>query len=223
MILTALHSPFDYGAGERDASFVAACRGQATTFEAVIACVVIIGAVVVVMGGVVPGGSDAGVSVPGESAAESSLSSSVSGVVSAADRDSSLRTAVLAWDSDQGTFVNASSSGYASPGAVPGEFGDRLTTGTPADVTVNVRVTFADGDGESQSEWLLYQGEPGSDAVTVTRPVVLAGSDTVPVGPDAGEEIRDVPGFYVPDTSTVDESGVYNTVHVEVTAWRVGE
>lgn len=207
-------------------------RAQTFTLEAVIASLLLVGAVAfaVAVSGVTPlTGSASSQRVPGEEVGVAT------GTLDAALADDRIRETLLYWNASGATFYSATDDGYYVDAAPSTRFGRLLTEAFDSrDVALNVNVVYLvnETNGPNRTlrrQPLLRQGTPSSEAVRATRVVTLYDDDnlTAPGGetnatltetafcPDASASQR---CFYAPDVAS---GPVYNVVRVEVVAWRV--
>jgi len=131
-----------------------------------------------------------------------------------------LRSAVLYWNPDNRTFVNATAEGYL--GRTPDNvFGNQLSrVFADSDVAINVYVGYDTPSGPKR-QTMVYQGTPSDNAVSASRPVVLMDEDELR-GPYANETLNGTnatDAFYAPDVAP--NGSVYNVAEVRIVAWRI--
>ena len=151
------------------------------------------------------------------------------GVLAAAEANGTLRETVLYWNASGWQFWNADFHGRYANGGPPTAFGETLDRAfLDRGIAVNVYLYYVQSDGDRRRHRLLHLGQPTEHAVTASRTVTLYdddrlyrpnGSSVEPYGGTLTEVAADPnKGFYVPDAAA---GGVYNTVEVEVTVWRM--
>ncbi|MFB6155681.1 MAG: hypothetical protein ABEJ22_07270 [Haloferacaceae archaeon] len=152
--------------------------------------------------------------------------------------ESPLKRAVLFWGDENSDGIREfhcsdgvevyytkppSASCPASPSvAPPNEFGVVLDRAFGPGTAVNVQLFYRTPAGFTESQWMVYQGDPTDNAVQVTTLVTLHDDDVVydssenPTGMTVGSGAAD---FYAPDAFP--STGTYNVIEVEVTVWRI--
>lgn len=155
---------------------------------------------------------------------------------------STLKEAVLYWDTDDGfhctpsgvsyytgfwdTGTCSSSSDYVvqtnDQHPPPNRFGNLLEERLGDQYGYNVRIAYDDG-GTLRYQRMVYQGEPGVGAVRSSTSVVLLNDDQLRTrdGGDAGTLADNAGDFYAPPSDgDAGDDDAYNVVHVEVVIWR---
>lgn len=145
------------------------------------------------------------------------------GVLVAAANADALEPALLYWDNRSAQYHNVSVQGFYTSGPPDNRFGEMLQRSfNDRGIAYNVYLRFQNTDGESITRRYIYSGVPSDNAVRATHTVVLNDRDRLynwdgtPNATRIGDENATYP---IPDT---DRSGpMYNTVRVEVVAWRI--
>lgn len=137
-----------------------------------------------------------------------------------ATHNGTLRAAVLYWNPDNRTFVNATGNGYV--GQTPDNAFGRLLERVFSDeqIAVNVYVGFSTPTGLKRTT-LVFQGNPSDNAVSVGRRLTLMDGDHL-TGPHAGHTLNGTnatTAFYAPDMAP--NGSVYNVLEVRIIAWRM--
>lgn len=138
-----------------------------------------------------------------------------------------LQSAVLFWNSEDRTFVNATAEGYL--GRTPdNEFGDQLErVFSSSQIAVNVYVGYGKRRGSLGRETMIYQGTPSDNAVSSTHTLVLMDEDHLR-GPFSNQTLNgtdnatartDGFAFYAPDIAP--NGSVYNVLEVRIVAWQM--
>jgi len=152
---------------------------------------------------------------------ENQQRATASGVLDTAANEGSLRTAVLFWEGSTSGFWHTSQFSYYTAGGPPNRFGELLNRSfDDSGVAFNVRVVSLSSSGDRRSQRMVYRGEPSDNAVTATRTVTLYDDDLL-YDHESAETDTNVTtaSFYADDAAP--NSGIYNVVEVEVTAWRM--
>lgn len=195
-------------------------RGQSYTLEGIVAGAVVLAAVAVAL--------QSAVVTPQSTSATNQRIEVVEGttadtLLDHAARNGSLRRAVLFWDPENRTFVNASQEGYV-PGPPPNRFGRILDrTFYQDNVAVNVYVTSSRPGGSRRTQ-MVFQGTPSNAAVTAARTVVLFDDDHLvnrsgPTPMTLNDTTTAGGGFYAEDAAP--NSSVWNVVEVRLVVWRI--
>lgn len=192
-------------------------RGQAFTLEAVVAAIVLLGALLFAL------------EVSGVTSLSASTSSGqvldqqervAGGALDAAIANGSVKSTLLYWNESAGTFHDPDEDGYYTVGP-PTAFGATLNDSLGgATLAFNVEVRYLDENGSVARKRLVRNGEPSDDAVRVVRTVTLYDDDRLRDANGTVTATRlDESSLYVPDRYPDDP--VYNVVSVEVVAWPV--
>lgn len=147
-------------------------------------------------------------------------------VLDQAGNNGTLQAAVLFWNPENRTFVNATAEGYV--GRTPDNlFGQQLArVFSDSKIAVNVYVGYATRDGLGR-ETMIYQGTPSDNAVSGTHTVVLMDEDSLS-GPFSDQTLNgsvnatarmNGSAFYAPDIAP--NGSVYNVLEVRIVAWRM--
>jgi hypothetical protein len=200
-------------------------RGQAFTLEGFVAAAVVLASVLLALQTVVAP-ADSGTASRDESIrkqGEDLLRAQAS------EDDQDLTHAVRFWDPLRRTFHDAQDRtvGYGNQSVPADLFGNAFVrTFSVRGLTYNIVVVYHQpGDAPMRTEPILYQGKPGSDAVTARHTATLYDGMRL-TAPGAGPRqlhqydtnaTDDDDGFYpIPDVST---GPIYNVVEVRVTIW----
>lgn len=195
-------------------------RGQAFTLEAIIAAVVVLGALLFAL------------QVSGVTALTASTSSQqvltqqgavAAGALDTARDNDSLRPTLLYWNENDTRF-------HEIPTAVdrdfytvapPTAFGTVLNqTLADRNVAFNVNLLYVGATGTINRTRLVRQGRPSDDAARATRTVTLYDDDRLlDANGTASNTTVENASFYAPDQSP--DGPVYAVVRVEVVVWRV--
>lgn len=193
-------------------------RGQALTFEGVIAGILILAAIgfalqVTAVTPLSPSTSSQHV--------ENQLQSSGTGVLASTAENGSLHEAVLYWDVEEEQFHGAGESAHYRSGPPNTVFGNELDRSLGfRNVAYNVFVHYQTAEEETETQQMIEQGLPSDHAVSFSRTVTIVDEDRL-VNEDGtpGERVTET-DFYIPDAS-LENDDVYNVVQVEVIAWRI--
>jgi len=145
-------------------------------------------------------------------------------VLDQAAENGTLQSAVLFWNSENRTFVNATAEGYL--GRTPdNEFGNQLDrVFGDSQIAVNVYVGYGTTSG-LRRETMVYQGTPSDNAVSESHTLVLMDEDHLRGSNQTlngtQNPVARTPGsaFYAPDIAP--NGSVYNVVEVRIVAWRM--
>ncbi|MEF8789568.1 MAG: hypothetical protein V5A61_05535 [Haloarculaceae archaeon] len=193
-------------------------RGQSYTLESIVAGVVVLSAVVFAIQATAV--TPLSVSTASQHV-ENQERAVADTLLAQAARNGTLRSAVLYWNPDNRTFVDATAEGYL--GEQPGNaFGDQLDrVFGDSEVAVNVYVGYDTANGLKRRT-MVYQGTPSDNAVSASQSLVLMDEDTLS-GPYAGRTLNGTAptadAFYAPDVAP--SGSVYNVVEVRIVAWRI--
>jgi len=197
-------------------------RGQAHSLEGVVAALLLLSSLVFALQSTAVTPLSASTS---SQHIENQQASMADGVLSIAERDDELLTAVVYWDETNETWHGIGGGGYANDGEYPAGFvlGDLLTDSfSERGIAYNVRIQYRTAAGAERERRLAYRGVPSDNAITVSR-VFTVYDDTPLAEQDGSEDTLTVSdpaaNFYMPDATP--SSGVYNTVRVELTVWRM--
>lgn len=193
-------------------------RGQAFTLEALVAGLLVIGALLFAMQAVVvtPGSPGADI--------EPEIRQQTVDFLDITEHDGSLSEMVRYFDNDSSqTFAGADNptTGYGS--TVPDtRFGELLNnTFHQRGKVVNVLLEYADtGDVDSSTLRLIYRGSPPSASTVASTTITLYSNQTL-TGPDGEETTLETAAeagtFPIPN---LDPDGpLHNVVHVRVIVW----
>jgi hypothetical protein len=223
----------DVGSGNRTGTTAARTgfenvrqRGQVYTLEGIFAGIVVLLGLLFAMqatttapgAGAGAGGSDA--------AGDRALARDA---LSAAD-GRELREAVLYWGSEgfhcspdgidyyPGRVVTSGCSPPVPDALPPTELGAALSDRLGPAYSYNVAVLYEDG-GSVERARMVYQGEPGADAVRARTSVAIADGDRLVAADGSDGPAVGSGGFYAP-AADGDTDGAYAVVAVEVIVWR---
>jgi len=194
-------------------------RGQVHTLEAVVAAMLLLTSVIFAlqMTSVTPLSASTS-----SQHVENQQHAVAEGVLAGAADDGTLERAVLLWNATGDRFHDATNGRYYTRGPPDNDFGDALDRafGTRG-IAYNVHVSFQAGDGSTtRRQRMVYVGEPSDNAVRATRTVVVSNDAILrdSDGDRTGTRIAETSSFYAPD---VVNGSVYNSLRVEVVAWRI--
>lgn len=140
--------------------------------------------------------------------------------------NSTLQSAVLNWNSENRTFVNATAEGYL--GRTPNNsFGHQIErVFSDSQIAVNVFVGYGTTSGLGR-QTMIYQGTPSDNAVSSSHTLVLMDEDHLR-GPFSNQTLNgtknataQTPGFafYAPDIAP--NGSIYNVLEVRIVVWRM--
>lgn len=134
------------------------------------------------------------------------------------DEMSTLKEAVLYWDTNEQEFHNSSPEGYL--GEYPdNEFGDLIEeTFEDRRIATNVYVTYSRSGGGSGTQQMVNMGNPSDNAMSATTTVVLYEDDEL-TAPGESETVSETPAYFAPNVD--EDSNVYNVVEVRIVVWRI--
>ncbi len=193
-------------------------RGQSYTLESIAAGVVVLSAVIFAIQATAV--TPLSVSTASQHV-ENQQREVADSLLAQAARNGTLRSAVLYWNPDNRTFVNATAEGYL--GRPPDNaFGNQLQrVFADSEVAVNVYVGYDTPNGLKRRT-MVYQGTPSDNAVSASQSVVLMDEDALR-GPYGGRTLNGTgptaDAFYAPDVAP--NGSVYNVVEVRIVAWRI--
>lgn len=198
---------------------VASDRGQALTFEGVIAGILLLAAIgfalqVTAVTPLSPSTSSQHV--------ENQLQATGEGVLTSSAQTGALEETILYWDAEaeEGRFHGAGDATFYRSGPPDTSFGDELSAVLGSrNVAYNVYIHYQTAEDVVQTQQLLSQGRPSDHAVSFSRSVTLLDSDHLVLEDGSEGQRLDAVDFYMPDASTDDT--VYNLARVEVVAWRI--
>ncbi|WP_423999372.1 DUF7288 family protein [Haloarcula salina] len=194
-------------------------RGQAHTLEAVIASLMLLSSLVFAlqMTAVTPlSASTSSQHIENQQAATGK------GVLTAAAEAGALKPALLFWNNSTRQFhgVTGQENFYTS-GPPDNRFGEMLSRSfDDRGIAYNVYLSFVSPSGDIVPRRYVYNGVPTDNAVTATYTVTLSDDDPLyDEDGTANETTLGDPGstYLIPDTGR----NHYNTVRVEVIAWRI--
>lgn len=196
-------------------------RGQAYTLEAVIAALIILSSLTFALQVTAVTPLTASTS---NQHIENQQRSAANGALAAAADSGAMKDAVLYWDDDNRSYVEADRITYYTQDNPSNEFGAILNrTFAARGLAVNVQVY---PEGGSSPLPMVYRGEPSDNAVSASRTVVLYDNDnlTAPGYEDVTLNATDATSAETFDRFIADEhpdSPLYNVVRVEVHVWRM--
>ncbi|WP_435069575.1 DUF7288 family protein [Haloplanus sp. C73] len=196
-------------------------RAQAHTLEAITASIVILASVVFALQVTAVTPLSASTS---SQHIENQQQASAAGVLDAARETGDLDTAIAYWDDTNGSLHGISAGAYTSDADVNRTaFGAMLLdTFESRGVAFNVYFTYTTDTGTLVSRSFIYRGEPSDNAATASTTVALY--DDHPLydadGHPTDTTVNESASYatYVPPDS---DTGLYNTVRVEVVVWRM--
>jgi hypothetical protein len=194
-------------------------RAQAHTLEAIVASLMLLASLVFAlqMTAVTPLSASTS-----SQHIENQQQATASGVLAAAAEQEALKPAVLYWNNSSQRFHETNEDlGYYTNGPPNNTFGEMLNRSfDERGIAYNVYLRFQNADSEVISRRYIYSGVPSDNAVTAQHTITLVDNDHLY---DVNEtRNRTVLG----DESTTYpmpnlDSNVFNTVSVEVVAWRI--
>lgn len=191
-------------------------RAQALTFEAILAAVVIIGAVVFALqvAAVTPNSPSTAAEFE-----ENQHRALAEGALDAAVANETLVPTLLYWNSSTDGF-HGTEDGYYVSRPPPTEFGDVLhRTFGDLGIKYNVDVYYVTNENEVDRQRLVSHGTPTDHAVRATTTVTLFGDEPLIDATESATNvtIEDTETFYAPE---IEDSASYNVLRVEVVVWR---
>jgi hypothetical protein len=193
-------------------------RGQAFTLEAVVASVVILGALLFAL-------QVSGVSSLAASTSSGQLleqqESIAAGVLDSAAANDSIDPMLRYWDDNEGTFHGSSDDEIYYTVGPPTEFGSLLNeTLRDQNLAYNINIQYVDIDGTVDQQALVRNGVPSDDAARATRTVTLYDDDRLLTADGSRSDTTlSEASFYAPDRYP--DGPLYNVVRVEVVVWPV--
>lgn len=194
-------------------------RGQAHTLEAIIASLMLLSSLVFAfhMTAVTPLSASTS-----SQHIENQQEATGQGVLVATAESDSLKPAVLYWNNSTREFHDADESeGYYTSGPPNNTFGEMLNRSfDERGIAYNVYFRFVSPSGDTIVRRYIYSGVPTDNAVTATYSVTLMDDNHLYDADETRNEtvLGDTGNTYpIPDTGT----NHYNTVQVEVIAWRI--
>jgi len=143
------------------------------------------------------------------------------GVLAAASEEGALKPAILYWNNSSEQFHDVGAQRYYTSGPPDNRFGEMLERAfNDNGIAYNVYFRFQNDGGEPITRRYVYSGVPTDNAVTATHTVTLRDDDPLyddeenPTDHRVGDANVTYP---MPDSG----SNLYNTVRVEVVAWRI--
>ncbi|MFC6757647.1 MULTISPECIES: DUF7288 family protein [Haloarcula] len=143
------------------------------------------------------------------------------GVLAVAAEAGALKPAVLYWNNSSARHHNVGAQRYYTRGPPENRFGAMLERAFDENgIAYNVYFRFQAADGDDITREYIYSGVPTDNAVTATHTVTLWDDDPLyeedgtPSSTRLNTENMTYP---IPDTG----DNLYNTVRVEVVAWRI--
>ncbi|MBX0284867.1 DUF7288 family protein [Haloarcula salinisoli] len=143
------------------------------------------------------------------------------GVLASAAEVGALKPAVLYWNNSSSRYHNAGVQRFYTSGPPDNRFGAMLERAFNGNgIAYNVYFRFQNADGRPITRQYVYSGVPTDNAVTATHTVTLwdddplYNADGTPSSTRLNTENMTYP---MPDTG----DNLYNTVRVEVVAWRI--
>lgn len=193
-------------------------RGQAYTFEALTAVLVLLATIIVVlqMTAITPTSSSAT-----NERVRAQLVGTGEGVLLGARDNETLKPTLLFWDDDEGSFRGPTGEeGYYVGAGPPTAFGRTLNRTLDAQgIRYNLNVQYLTADRQRRTQQVVRYGAANDDAVRVTTKVTLYDDDVLytasgdPGNVTLGESSR----FYVPDAAP--NGSTYNVLEVELVLW----
>ncbi len=193
-------------------------RAQAITLEAMLAGLLLIGAVLFALQSASVTPTSASTTSPH---LENQHERIASGMLDVAVANNSLKSTLLYWNDDDARFYGVHRKGYYPNGGPPTDFGHLLNrTITDQGLAANVQLSYLSRSGEPRQVPLVYVGAPSANAVSVSRTVLLTDDDVLvdESGTRTDTTLAETSTYLAPDAAP--NSTAYNTVRVEVIVWR---
>jgi len=154
---------------------------------------------------------------------ENQQQATAQGVLAAASDADALKPAILYWNNGTAQFHNVGVQSYYTSGPPDTEFGDMLERSfNDRGIAYNVYFRFQNTNGESITRRYIYSGVPSDNAVRATHTVVLSDNASLfDTDETPNETTISGPNVTYPIPDTDIDGRLYNTVRVEVVAWRI--
>jgi len=193
-------------------------RGQAHTLEATVAGLLMLSSLIFAlqMTAVTPLSASTS-----SQHIENQQQSTAEGLLAAADNTGALKPAILYWNNSTRRHHNLEDQRFYTSGPPDNRFGEMLQRSfNDRGIAYNVYFRFQNDAGESITRRYIYSGVPSDNAVTATHAVTIRDDD--PLYDADGTRNETLVGetnttYPMPDTGV----NLYNTVQVEVVAWRI--
>jgi len=195
-------------------------RGQAHTLEATVASLLLLASLIFAlqMTAVTPLSASTS-----SQHIENQQQATGQGVLVAAANADALKPAILYWNNSTAQYHNVSVQSYYTSGPPDNEFGDMLQRAfNDRGIAYNVYFRFQNTNGDSITRRYIYSGVPSDNAVQASHTVVLSDNESL-FDSDGTPNATNISGpnvtYPIPDTDV--DGQLYNTVRVEVVAWRI--
>ena len=191
-------------------------RAQAYTLEAVVAAILIFGALTFALQAttitpLTSSTTSERLETQQQTLAEDTLST-------AAETDV-IAPSILHWDTTDKKFLSAPSDRGYTAGGPPTELGEQLNeTFLNESIAFNVYVNYRTAENDdTRTKSLVYQGQPSDNAVSASKIIVLY--DTMTLSDGTARNLTSVEDdLYIKDAAS---STVYNVVEIELILWRM--
>ena len=193
-------------------------RGQAHTLEATVAGLLLLSSLVFAlqMTAVTPLSASTS-----SQHIENQQGATGQGVLAAAAEQGALKPAVLYWNNSSSRHHNVGVQRYYTSGPPDNRFGRMLERAFNENgIAYNVYFRFQNSGGNAITRRYVYSGVPTDNAVTATHTVTLWDDDPLYDADGTTNSTRlnsENVTYPMPDTG----ANLYNTVRVEVVAWRI--
>lgn len=205
-------------------------RGQLYTLEGVVAGIVVLLSLLFILQATSVTPQSVRTAGPGDNGVQMT---NVESALESLDYEE-LKQTVLYWDNESKAFHCTPGGyefypGYADTTACsppvadavpPTALGETLESDVQESDQFNINLAYSTASGDIERQRLLYQGEPGSGSVKLSRAVALHDNDKLrdDQGNRTNTAVSDsTANLYAPNSNP--RRAVYNVVHVEVVVW----
>jgi len=194
-------------------------RAQAHTLEAVIASLLMLSSVIFAlqMTAVTPLSASTS-----SQHIENQQQSIGEGVLASAAEEGALKPAILAWNESSNSYHSGDDQQPYHDTSPPNRFGELLERSyNEQGIAYNVYFRYQDDDGETERLEYVSSGVPSDNAVRATHTVTLVDDDHLYDADGSRNRTTLGSGTNHRIEETASGSNLYNTVRVEVVAWRI--
>lgn len=194
-------------------------RAQAHTLEAVVASLLMLSSVIFAlqMTAVTPLSASTS-----SQHIENQQKSIGEGVLAAAAEENALKPAILFWNNSTRQYHGPNSDQPYYATSPPNRFGEMLDRSyNEQGIAYNVYFRYQSPDGGTNSLRYVYSGVPSDNAVRATHTVTLVDDDHLYDDDESRNRTTLDSEVTLPIKETASGSNLYNTVRVEVVAWRI--